>query len=101
MNYSSFIVKISEDPLQRFLKENILLTEIIVKFPQVRNQKILRTVKVFIWGNVGEDIFKYLKKNDYLLIEGYISLQKNRNLSQNFSTDNQVQISARKIYPFL
>ena len=102
MNYSSFIVKISEKPSQRSLKDDILLTELIVKFPQIRNQKILKTIKVFIWGNLGDDILRYLKKNDYLLIEGYIFLYQIRSPSQDIllSGENQIQISARKIYPF-
>lgn len=100
MNYCNLIVKIIEEPIEHSLKESIQVTEIVVKFPQIRNQKILKHIRVLIWNNLGEDTIKYLKKNDYIIIEGYISLQGDSFQNTSFSRDNQVQISTRKIYPF-
>lgn len=100
MNYCNLIVKIIEEPIENCLKENIGVTEIIVKFPPIRNQKIVKPIRVLIWSNLGEDAIKYLKKNDYIIIEGYISIQGDSFQNTSFSSDNNVQISARKIYPF-
>lgn len=100
MNYCSFIVKIETEPLQRYVKENIRVTEILVTFPQTRSQTLIKNVQVFIWSNVDEEITKYLKKNDYIIIEGYIYLQRNIYQTALYSRNNLVQISARKIYPF-
>ena len=49
---------------------------------------------LLIWGNLGQDIIKYYKINDYLLIEGFISLRKKR-----FDNNQQIKISVTKIYP--
>ena len=73
MNYSNFIVKVLKKPKQRFLKKNILLTELHVQFPSTRkkNKNNLNKMDLLIWGNLGEDIIKYYKINDYILIEGF------------------------------
>ena len=49
---------------------------------------------LLIWGNLGQDVIKYYKINDYLLIEGFISLRKKR-----FDNNQQIKISVTKIYP--
>jgi len=104
MNYSSFIVKIVEGPTRENLKNDIPVTDMLVKFSQIRDKKSLETFQVFVWGNLAEDVVEYYKINDYIIIEGYISL--NRNFSKNIvfpmnTRNNPVQISVRKIYPFI
>jgi single-stranded DNA-binding protein len=95
MNYSSFIVKIIDDPISSQFKDNIPLVEMMVKFSVLRKTKTIENFRVVVWGNLAEDIIKYYKKNDYIIIEGYI-----RNISEP-GTKDQVEISARKVYPFL
>ena len=96
MNYSNFIVKVIKGPKQKFFKKNILLKELHVQFPSTRtkNKKVLNTMDLLIWGNLGQDVIKYYKINDYLLIEGFISLRKKR-----FDNNQQIKISVTKIYP--
>lgn len=100
MNYSNFIVKIIEEPIQHCFKEDIFVTEMLVKFSQIREKKPMRTFRIFIWGNLGHDVLKYYKMNDYIIIEGYISLYRDFSENNGLSINNQVQISVRKIYPF-
>jgi len=95
MNYSSFIVKIIEDPIHSQFKDNISLVEMCVKFSVVRKTKTIEYFRVLVWGNLAEDIIKYYNKNDYIIVEGYL-----RNISEP-GMKNQVKISAKKVYPFL
>jgi len=96
MNYSNFIVKVLKKPKQRFLKKNILLTELHVQFPSTRkkNKNNLNKMDLLIWGNLGEDIIKYYKINDYILIEGFISLHKRK-----INNNQEIKVSVSKIYP--
>jgi single-stranded DNA-binding protein len=95
MNYSCFIVKIINEPISSQFQDNISLIEMMVQFSPVRKTKTVKNFRVLVWGNLAEDIIKYYKVNDYIIIEGYI-----RNFSEPGMT-NQVEVSARKIYPFL
>lgn len=95
MNYTCFIVKIISQPTLNQFENNISLVELMVKFAPVRKTKTIDTFRVLIWGNLADDIIKYYQINDYIMIEGYI-----RNFVEPGQSD-QVEISARKIYPFL
>jgi hypothetical protein len=88
-------VKILNQPILNQFEDNISLVELIVKFATVRKTKTIDTFRVSVWGNLAEDIIKYYRINDYIMIEGYI-----RNFLEPGEMD-QVEISARKIYPFL
>ena len=94
MNYSNFIVKILKRPKQSLVKKNILLTKLHVQFPSIRNKTDLNTIYLFIWGDLGNDIMKYYKVNDYILIEGFISLNREK-----LTNNQQIKISVFKIYP--
>ena len=82
-------------PISSQFKENISLVEMLVKFSVVRKTKTIENFRVLVWGNLAEDIIKYYNKNDYIVIEGYL-----RNISEPGIND-QVEISVRKVYPFL
>lgn len=101
MNYSSFIVKIVEEPIQSYFEDGIPMTEIIVKFSQIRKRKTIQTFRISIWGNLADDVIKYYQINDYIVIEGYISIRPRFSEDNIFSKNNQVEVSIRKIYPFL
>ena len=98
INYVSGIVKILEDPVQTILVNNISVTKFRVQFPQVRKNIIINLV---FWGNLGRDVANCYKINDYILIDGYLSLRDKKisNLmSKNLKT---VEVTVRKVYPFL
>jgi single-stranded DNA-binding protein len=97
-NYIASIVKILETPKYKIINNNIPITKFRAQLPQLRNNTI---VNLTFWGNLANDINKYYKINDYILIEGYLSIRnkKNKNLSsQNFK---KVEITVLKLYPFL
>ena len=100
MNYVNFIVKISGKPKQRFFENNICITEVIVKLRQTKKNKLEIPVQLLIWGNLGHDVMQYYHINDYIIIEGYISLRESSSKSSKIITHKQIEVSVFKIYPF-
>jgi len=92
-NYIGVVIKILESPKQKFLKNNILVTQFRAQIPQFRNTRI---VTLTFLGNLARDIITYYKVNDYLIIEGYISLRNKKN-----SKSKKIEITVLKVYPFL
>ena len=93
-NYISGIVKILENPIETIFNKNIAITQFRVQLPQVRNNLIINLV---FWGKLSQDIANYYKINDYIIIEGYLSLQDKKKL-ENLKT---IEITVLKVYPFL
>jgi hypothetical protein len=61
--------------------------------PQFRNQ-IKQIAKLKFWGNLGRDVLDYYKVNDYIIIEGYLSIAKKKK-------SKKIEITVLKVYPFL
>jgi len=97
-NYISGIVKILETPRQKFFNDNIPVVEFRAQLPQTRNTKI---VKLTFWGNLARDVANYYKINDYILIEGYISLRNKQVSNLMTQISKKIEITVLKIYPFL
>lgn len=96
-NYFSGIVKILEKPVQSFTDKKILITTFRVEIPQIRQNKI---VSLVFWGNLANEIKNYYQVNDYILIEGYTSIEK----KSSPSLDNNLRkiiITVLKVYPVL
>ena len=90
-NYISSIVKILETPKQILLKNNISVTKFRVQSPHLKGTNI---IKLVFWGNLSRDVADYYQVNDYILVEGYVSLNKKQN-------SKKVEITVLKVYPFL
>jgi single-stranded DNA-binding protein len=91
------IVKILEMPKQKIFNTNIPVTKFRVQFPQFRNTSI---VHLTFWGNLARDIAEYYKINDYILIEGYISVRNKKISGIDISKSKKVEITVLKVYPF-
>lgn len=96
-NYFSGIVKILENPIQSFINDKTLTTTFRVEIPQIRQNKI---VSLVFWGNLANEVKNYYQVNDYILIEGYTSIEKK---SSEFLNKNprKIIITVLKVYPFL
>ena len=94
-NYIGSIVKVLENPNQTVFNNTIPVTRFGVQFPQLRNTRI---VNLIFWGNLALDVAKYYQVNDYILIEGYLSLKNKSHLKGN---SKNVEITVLKVYPFL
>jgi len=99
-NYIGGIVKILETPRQKRSnnKDNFIVTKCRAQLPQIRNTQI---VNLIFWGTLARDVSTYYKINDYILIEGYLSVRNKSNKSVSASTSKNIEISVLKIYPFL
>ena len=92
------VVKILETPKQKISNKNIPVTQFRVQFPQVRNTSIIHLT---FWGNLARDAAIYYKINDYILIEGYISVRDRKQLNNVILKSKKVEITVLKIYPLL
>ena len=98
-NYFSGIVKILEIPKQRFVKNNIPITTVRVEVPQNRKNKL---ISLMFWGNLGGEVKTFYTKNDYILIEGYISLRSSKIKAINVNYQpKQTIITVLKVSPIL
>ena len=93
-NYVGSIVKILVNPIKKIINNNILKIELRVQLPQLRSNRIINLV---FWGNLGKDVLSYYKLNDYIIIEGYLTITNKKTLN----LSKRVTITVLKIYPFL
>ena len=96
-NYIGGVVKILETPKQKMLKNSILLTKFRAQIPQLRDTRI---VHLTVWGNLARDIKTYYNMNDYLIIEGYLSLRNTKNSNLRIQKSKKIEITVLKAYPF-
>jgi len=101
MNYVIFTAKIIKNSEQSFFADGTALTELTVQLSQIRKTNIKLIVQLSVWGKLSYDISNYYQLNDYIIVEGYISI---RNIDTDYglsSINKQVEISAFKVYPLL
>ena len=94
-NYLGSIVKILEKPTQKVSNDKIVTTEFRAQLVQVRNSQI---VNLIFWGNLARDVVNYYQVNDYIMIEGYLSLRNKTNNKSTKQNLKKVQITVLKIY---
>jgi len=101
MNYVIFAVKVIKNSGQSFFADGTSLTELTVQLPQVRKNNLKVILQVSIWGKLSYDVAKYYQPDDYIIIEGYISLKNINTDRAVILLDKQVEISVFKLYPLL
>lgn len=94
-NYLASIVKILEKPIQTVNNDKVVTTEFRAQLVQVRNNQIINLV---FWGNLARDVSSYYQVNDYIMIEGYLSLCNQPNNKLTKQNLKKVQITVLKIY---
>ena len=92
-NYIVGIVKVLETPRQKIFRSNIDIsfTECRVQFPQFRGNKIINLV---FWGKLASEVAGYYQANDYIIIEGYLSIVPKQAFKQ-------IEITVLKVFPFV
>ena len=95
-NYFSSIVKILEKPIQTVINDKIVMTQFRAQFPQVRNTQMINLV---FWGNLARDVVNYYQINDYVMVEGYLSIYDKKNNRVSKPKLKKAQIAVTKIYP--
>jgi single-stranded DNA-binding protein len=96
-NIVAGIVKILENPKYKIYNTNVSVTKFRVQFPQFKNTSI---VHLTFWGKLANDVSRYYKINDYILIEGSISIRKKKSLNSPFIS-KKVEVTVSKVYPLL
>ena len=99
MNYVILAVKVIKNSEQSFFADGTSLTELIVQLPQVRKNNLKVIFKASIWGKLSHDVAKYYQPDDYIIIEGYISIRNTNSDRIINSLNKQVEISIFKLYP--
>ena len=92
------IVKILESPKNKIIKNKISITKFRAQLPQIRQTRV---VDIVVWGNLASDIAKYYNINDYVLVEGYLSLCKVSQPKSDRKVLKRARFTVLKIYPFL
>jgi len=97
MNYTTLIVKLLGTPKKSSIENEIPVTEFIGKFYQYRKNKYT-ICKLIVWGNLADDLLKYYDTNDYMFVEGHVSIQESFIKELNVKTN--IQISVYKAFPY-
>ena len=101
MNYVTLAVKVIKNSGQSFFADGTSLTELTVLLPQARKNNTKIILQVSIWGKLSYDVAKYYQSEDYIVIEGYISIRNMNTYSVVNLLDKQIEISVFKLYPLL
>lgn len=101
MNYSTFIVKILRKPEQSYFQDNVVIAEVPVKLYQSQNSNSEIIFNLSFWGDLANDVVQYYQINDYIIVEGYISLRQINSDNFSVTSNKQIEMSVFKIYPFL
>ena len=94
-NYFGSVVKILEKPVQTIISDKIIRTDFRVQLAEVRNVQLAHLV---CWGNLALDIMNNYQVNDYIMIEGYLSLPNKTNNKLVRRPFKKAQITVLKVY---
>ena len=91
------IVKILENPSQKFLNKSdriIPVTKFRANLPQFKENTLIH---VYSWGKLSYDVIENFKINDYIIIEGFISI-RNIPSTRIKETFQRIEINIVKAY---
>ena len=95
INYVGSVVKILEKPVQMVISDKIVRTSFRAQLVQVRKIQIAYLV---FWGNLARDIINNYQVNDYIMIEGYLSISNKTNNKLTKRQLKKAQITVLKVY---
>jgi single-stranded DNA-binding protein len=95
-NYLGSIVKILEKPIQTIVNDKVLKTECRAQLAQVRNTRIINLV---FWGNLANDSVNSYQVNDYIMIEGYVSIREMKSKKLLKRNLKRIEIAVLKSFP--
>lgn len=95
MNYIGSVVKILEKPIQTVINDKIVRTDCRAQLVQIRNIQIADLV---FWGNLAHEIGNNYQINDYIMVEGYLSLPNQKNQKLMKRPLKKIQITVLKVF---
>ena len=97
-NYIGAVIKLLESPKIQIIKTKVSILKVRAQLPQIRKTRV---IEIIVWGKLANDIAKYYGKNDYILVEGYLSLNKSTQPKSNRKILKRARLTVLKAYPFL
>ena len=97
MNYITLAIRLIGKPEYKHTENSIPFIEMLGKFYQPYNSNFT-FCKVLVWGNLAGDLMKYYTHNDYLFVEGYVSLKGQ--FIEDLKTKIDIEVVAYKLYPY-
>nr|YP_011005123.1 hypothetical protein V2471_pgp011 [Analipus japonicus]WAM61986.1 hypothetical protein [Analipus japonicus] len=94
MNHALLVVKVVQNPIH-FVYDEYQTIELKVEFPVPRQKNSKNELTVVLWGGYRDDFLKYYKVQDYLIVEGIITIKSHKN------EENEIKIVGKKLYPFI
>lgn len=101
LNYFNGVVRILEVPREKILNDKFNILKCRVQLPQTKS---IRIVTLNVWSRLAKDLLKSYAVDDYILIEGYLSLKvpsKKRLSPKTSKILKKVEINSVKIYPYV
>lgn len=98
LNYFTGTVKLLESPYFLSSKRQTTKLTFRVELSQSRKNRI---INLRVWGKLASIVKNCYKKNDYILIEGYISNRLRTNLPLGSRNLKRITITIVKVYPIL
>jgi single-stranded DNA-binding protein len=99
MNSCIFIFKLAEDPSQEYYQSKIKLLEVKANFIYSTKNKIFtENLNLLIWGNQINDVLKYYRKDDYVVIEGFLTTSFSLDANTLKTKGKKIEIIVLKIY---
>lgn len=99
MNSSIFIIKLAEDPNQEYYKTQIKFLEIQANFTYLLKEKIfIENINLLIWGDQGTDVIKYYRKDDYVVVQGVLSISAELDKTNLKSKEKKIEITVLDMY---
>lgn len=94
MNEAVFVVKVIDKAIHLNYNEYEAI-QIKVQFPVLRQKDSRSELTLLLWGDYRNDFLKYYKVQDYLIIQGILTLKGYKN------GENEPKVIVKRIYPFL
>lgn len=96
-NYFSTIVKVLENPKKTVSQKTIPISRLSAELPQNRKNLVINLV---FWGNLANHVSIYYQANDYLIVEGYLSIKPSNSNDPLKKNLKKIEVAVLKVYPF-
>jgi|APCry1669190770_1035315.scaffolds.fasta_scaffold03419_2 hypothetical protein len=101
MNTSIFTLTIAEDPVQDFYENQLPLLELKATFKYLIKKKIfVEKFNLLIWGNLCNEIVNYYRKDDCVIVEGYLTISSEFNTNNLKNMEKKIELTVINISPF-
>lgn len=99
MNYIQSVVKILESPKYKKINKDNHIIEFRAQLPTIKGGS--QIIKLVFKNKLAYDVINYYEKNDYIMVEGYLSIRIKTLLNSSKQNLKKAEIIVLKVYPFL